>query len=997
MIKIPRCLVLVILLWFMSCAPVSSQLEQDDSARNAETQTHILQRQKEEALAAQALKIQNQWIDSVLQTMDLETQIGQLFMVAAYSNKNEAHYKEVENLVKNQKVGGLIFFQGTPKQQAILTNRYQKAAQTPLLIAIDGEWGLGMRLDGTISYPRQMMLGAMNDPAQVYDFGKEIARQFKRLGIHINFAPVIDINSNPKNPVIGTRSFGENKIRVAENGIAYAKGMQHHGLIANAKHFPGHGDTDSDSHYTLPQINHSQERMRDTELYPFKKLIQDSIMSIMVAHLNIPAFDDTPDMPTTLSQKVVTDLLKKELGFEGLIFTDAMNMKGLSANVSADQANVQAVIAGNDILLFPSNVARAISLIAKAVEEGKIQAQDIENRVRKILKAKYFVGLHNYKPIKIEGLEADLNSPEARRLNEVLHQKAVTIVKNDCQVLPFQNLDSTSFASIVIGKGSDNAFQAMLSNYANFEHHAISKNASTANFNAIQKQVEGKDIVVIGLMGVSQYKFSENFDITAQAKAFIKALQEKTQVVLVVFGNAYSLSHFEELNCLVAAYVDNDLMQKSVPQVIFGAVGTKAKLPVSVSEYTVEGMGTTTQANGKLRYSDVAEGVGLRSEVIQKIDYLAEQALQIQATPGCQIIVARKGEVVLQKSYGTAIYENKTPIDNHTLYDLASLTKITATAPAIMKLVEMGKIDIDKPIAEYMPELKNTNKADIKIRQILAHEAGLYPYMPGWKRTMQDDEIGFNESPSDTFCVQVAQNLYASANIKEKMWEWVCSTEMRQAIAPNTYGYCYSDIGFYMLAQLVERISGEDLAAFMNKHFYRPMGLPTLCFKPLERFAPETIVPTEYDEKYRKTLIHATVHDYSTAILGGVSGHAGNFGNANDVAALMQLYINGGSYGGNDFLQKQTIDYFTARVHAKSRRGLGFDKGIAGLTAPKASSEGFFGHTGFTGTTVWVDPEQELIFVFLANRVYPTYKNRKLITKGIRTRMLNAIYDAMID
>ncbi len=997
--------ILTVLVFSIFINPLFAQNQANTESKTTASSQTIAKAVAEEKLRIDAIKWEKRekWVNKELSNLDLEQKIAQLFMIAAYSNRDENHYKEIDNFITKYKIGGLIFFQGTPSKQAELTNRYQAKANIPLLIAMDAEWGLGMRLKNTISYPRQMILGAMNDSLAIYDLGKEVARQCLRLGVHVNFAPVIDVNSNPKNPVIGTRSFGENKYRVARDGIAYTNGMQEGGIIATAKHFPGHGDTDSDSHYTLPQLKHDKARLSDIELYPFKRLFADSVLSVMVAHLNVPAYDDTENIPTTLSKNVVTDLLKDELGFDGLIFTDAMNMKGLSSNFTPDEGNVQAILAGNDVLLYPASIPKGIELIKEAVLEGKISESEIEERVKKVLRAKYFVGLNDFKPIELKGLEADLNSPQANILNEKLHQKAVTIVKNKNNLIPFQKLDTLSFASVVINEKEGNAFQKMLSNYAPFEHIAIPAVSSSA-FSAAKSKLSNKKVIIVGVFGVNQYSVSSSFGISEATQKFVKELQDLGKHVIVVdFGHAYSLEKFENQNHLVAAYVDNELMQKAVPQVLFGAVKTQGKVPVSAGNKIKEGEGFTTKSLERLRYSDYPEGSGMNSDYLNhRIDWLANEAIKYKATPGCQVIVIKDTTVIFQKSYGHFKYDKKQKVEDESIYDLASLTKIIATVPAMMQLVNDKKIDLDVPISTYLTELEGSAKGEVTARQLLMHRGGYHGNMPGWFETFSN-QTNYNKYYSsncdEEYCEEIAPNLYAKAGLKDSIWNWVIESPMRNKLADGSYSYRYSDRGFYMLNQLVARVSGTSLDYLVENTFYNSLGLSTATYHPLRKHDKEKIIPSSIDNLFRKDEVRGIVHDYSTAILGGVSGHAGTFSNANDIGILMQTFLQGGNYGGVQYFDKSVVDEFTTRQIDGGRRGLGFDKSIKGSKIPATiyASENTFGHTGFTGTAAWADADKGIVFIFLANRTYPDETNRKLVTKGIRTRMLEVVFQSVME
>ncbi|MCS6968779.1 MAG: glycoside hydrolase family 3 N-terminal domain-containing protein [Cytophagales bacterium] len=527
---------------------------------------------------------QQRWVDSLLQTMTDDQKIGQLLMVAAYSNRDEAHYKEIERLITDYHIGGLIFFQGGPARQAILTNRYQRLAKIPLLISIDAEWGLGMRLDSTISFPRAMTLGAIGNNQLIYQMGAEIARQCKRLGIHVNFAPVADVNVNPANPVIGLRSFGENKELVTEKALAYMQGLQQHGIIATAKHFPGHGDTDTDSHYALPVIKHTRQRIEEIELYPFSKLIQNGVMSLMVAHLNLPEYDPDPKKPATLSSTIVSNLLRRQMGFTGLIFTDALNMKGVAANYPAGEADWLALKAGNDCLLFPMDVPLAVTKIKEAISKGEIAMEQIEERVKRILMAKYFAGLSHYRPIPLENLYQDLNSSQAKALCLQLYEQAITVVRNKNNLIPFKKERQLSFASVVIGEKAGNSFQLTLEKYAPFEHFQVSKSANKRDYEGLLPKLRNKKIVIVGLMELSTTKeVKDNYGISQASLDFITKLSQFTKVIPVVFGNPYSLKFFSDAPYLVCAYENNSEVQTAAAKVLFGAVNSNAKLPVSAS------------------------------------------------------------------------------------------------------------------------------------------------------------------------------------------------------------------------------------------------------------------------------------------------------------------------------------------------------------------------------------------------------------------------------
>ncbi|HHH50200.1 MAG TPA: beta-N-acetylhexosaminidase, partial [Saprospiraceae bacterium] len=679
---------------------------------------------------------QNEWVEATFNAMTPNQRLGQLFMIRAHSNLGPKHVAAVKNLIKKYQVGSLCFFQGTPEKHAQLINEYQRLSKVPLIVAIDGEWGLGMRMKAsTISFPHQLMLGAIQDNRLIYDMGVEIARELRRIGIHMNFAPVLDINNNPNNPVINVRSFGEDRYNVAAKGYMYMKGMQDNGIIACAKHFPGHGDTDVDSHADLPVIKHDMQRLDSIELYPFNVLVQHGIESVMIAHLQVPAIDETEHLPTTLSRKAVTNLLREKLGFDGLIVTDAMEMKGVTKYFEEGEVEALALQAGNDMLLLPKDIAKAIKKIKQYVAEGKIEQAQIDKSVKKILAAKYRLGLNNYQPVSLYNVRKDLNTPEAIVLKRKLVKSALTLIRNKNNLIPFRNLEDRKFASLSIGASQLTTFQKTLDKYTKFHHFNLGKNIPPSKGNQLLGQLRNYDVVVVGIHGMNRYA-SKDFGLTKDIKEFITALQKETQVVLNVFGTAYSLKYFDDLPWLVCAYEDSDqLTEELSAQALFGAFGYRGRLPVSVSPKSKFNAGIDTPELLRMGYS-IPEAVGLKSEVLKKIDAIAEEAIDTKATPGCVVLVAKDGKVVYNKAYGYHTYAKKIPTSTSDVFDLASVTKILASTISTMRLHEQGKIDIHAALSNYLPELKKTNKANMIIQDMMAHHAGLKGWIKFYEQTI---------------------------------------------------------------------------------------------------------------------------------------------------------------------------------------------------------------------------------------------------------------------
>lgn len=940
------------------------------------------------------------WVDSVFNTLSLEEKIAQLLMVAAYSNKDKEHVEYIDKLIKQYKIGGLIFMQGGPVRQANLTNQYQSESNVPLMIAIDGEWGVSMRLDSTPRFPRQMMLGAIQDNSLIYEVGKEIAYQCHELGIHVNFGPVIDVNNNPLNPVINSRSFGENKYNVAIKGYNYMAGMQDNKILATAKHFPGHGDTQSDSHQTLPTIPYSAERLDSLELYPFKELIKSGVGSIMVAHLYIPALDSTKNQASTLSKKIVTDLLQDSLKFKGLIFTDALNMKGVSDFYKPGEVDLEALLAGNDVLLFSGNVPKAIDEIKKAIKKGKLSQEVVDAKCKKILMAKSWLGATGVDSVKTDKLVENLNSLNSRLLTRKLVENALTLAKNDDDIIPIKDLDKKKIACVAIGERTENKFQQTLDLYADIEFFIISSSAPTSQFEELERKLAKYDLVIASIHNTNRTP-SKNFGITDESVKFIEKLSTKTTIILDVFANPYSLALFDKftkIKGVVMSYEDTDNAQDLSAQLIFGGIPALGKLPVTASDNFKEGTGFIT-TKVRLKYS-TPEELNMSSSTLDKIDSIAINSIKEKAFPGCQILAAKDGVVFYQKSFGYHVYDNKkNPVQNSDIYDLASITKVISTTSALMKLYEEEKFDLEAKMSKYLTYLDTTNKKDMLVKDVLTHQAQLTPWIPFWwnttthKRKKLRDDV-YSKTRSDYFSVQVCDNLYIRADYRDTMYAQICQSELR-----DEKSYKYSDLGFYLFHDIVERETGEKLDSFVYENFYSRLGAKTLGYKPLMKFNRDKIVPTQDDVFFRHQLINGYVHDPGAAMFGGVAGHAGLFSNANDLAKMLQMYLQNGSYGGEQFLKKSTLDIFTSS-HFRcegNRRGLGFDKPIAECNGPACASASAksYGHQGFTGTVFWVDPEEGLLYIFLSNRIHPDEENKKINKLDIRTNVQQVLYDAI--
>ena len=937
---------------------------------------------------------QDRWVDSIMKTMSVEEKIGQLFMVAAYTNKDAAHEKFIKNLITEHHIGALIFFQDQAIKQVELTNEYQRLSKVPLLIGIDGEWGLRMRLKNTVAFPYNMALGAIRNDDLLFDMGKQMGTHMKREGVHINFAPVVDVNTNPLNPVIGNRSYGEDRLNVTRKAIAFTKGIQSENIMACAKHFPGHGDTAQDSHKTLPSVLHDTIRLDSVELYPYKEIFKEGIGATMIAHLSIPALEPNANLPSSLSHNIVTGLLKEKMGFKGLIVTDALNMKGSADFASSEEINLQAILAGNDLLDVPLNVVKSIQLFKKAVKEGKLTESRLNESVEKILKTKYWAGLHQFKPLQVENLMKDLHTVEDDLLNRRLVENSVTLVQNKNDVLPIKNLGKNKVAYVKFGKHNNSTFVNRLKDYTQVD--VISGQTAAE----ISKKLQGYETVIVSFhTSLGAYA---NYKIKDSNLLILKEIAKHHKVILDVFSSPYSLlkiDSFENIDGVIVSYQNTALAQDLSAQMIFGALDIKGALPVNINDHFKVGSGLQLAGINRLGYS-IPKDVGLDLKKLQRIDSVATVVMDSSMAPGMQVLVARHGKVVYRKSYGYYTYDEKKKVDNNSIYDLASVTKILGGLPMIIKAEEDGKFDLDAPMGDLMPVLKDSNKDTVTVREALAHYAKLMPYIPYYVAMVEGKDNTpkkeyFSDKSSDKFSIKVAENLYLRTDYKDTIFKLIAEAPQREILE-----YKYSGLPFYLFKDYMERVYEEPMDQLNHDNFYGPLGATTLVYNPLNKFPKSRIVPTEEDAFFRHQLLHGTVHDEGAAMMGGISGNAGLFGTSNDVAKMMQMYLQRGYYGGESYFKPESFDKFNRRYFEDKgvRRGLGFDKPQLDDSMATCGCISFksFGHSGYTGTYTFADPETEIVYVFLSNRVYPTRENNKLGEADIRTVVQQLIQEAII-
>ena len=955
------------------------------------------------------------WVDSVFNRMSVDERIGQFFMVVVEPSTNVNSINSVVNLINNQKIGGVLFQKGDPESQVIMTNRLQKEARIPLLIALDGEWGLSMRLSNTTRFPKNMMIGAIADAGLIEQYGEEVGRQCREMGIHVNFAPSVDVNSNPRNPVIGIRSFGELPEEVANKAVAYSRGLEKAGIIAVAKHFPGHGDTDSDSHHTLPTVNHDRKRLNAMELLPFDRFIKNGFSGIMLAHLNVPALG-TDGRPSSFSREVVTDLLRNQLGFRGICFTDGLAMQGAVAG-NHESIAVLALKAGNDILVGPVNTVKEVEAVRQAVKRKELDIDDLNSRCRRILCYKYIAGLNQYQPLAVDRLHERLNTPEANWINSRLHAEAITVVKNDDDILPLKQLNTRSIAAVSIGSNINNEFQTQLKRYGTVDCFSIAGNADDGDRKRVFERLKNYSTVLCSVHSTQAREFRE-----------LQALAADKELVYIFFTVPYQCAHFNlsstHAKAIILAYEPTPLAQNFAAQTIFGGIAAKGTLPVGIPNLYPAGTGIRTEKT-RLGFHEPGE-VHIDASRLLAIDTIVQEGLDQQAYPGCQVLVAKDGMVVYNKSFGYHDYSTNHKVTENTVYDLASVTKATGTLLAVIKSYDEGNFTLTSKISEFVPALKNTDKNDIVIRDLLYHRSGLPATINFYEkaidrdsytgslysgkkdnnhtvrfdaRTFVNTDFRFNpdivsKSRKTGFETEVARDFYVSDTFADSIMAGIVEAKM-----DATGKYVYSCINFILLKKMVEQQTGQSVDRLLDEYYFQRMGATSTTYNPLRKIDPSRIAPSEHDQFIRHQVVCGYVHDEAAAFQGGVSGNAGLFSSANDLAKIAQLYLNDGVYGAERFISTVTCKLFTTSKSPTSRRGLGFDKPDAknlslspcGRLAPAS----VYGHTGFTGNCFWIDPDNNLFFIFLSNRTLPSRTNSLLFSLNIRTRIQDAIYKAL--
>lgn len=897
-----------------------------------------------------------QWVDSVFQTLTLDQQLGQLFVFPIHGNSDDEHLSTIKHNIDRHSIGGVYIVDGSPLSTITLLNELKSQSTLPLMSMMDVTKGLGTSLSDITPFPNPLSLGSCNDYNQIKNAGKLLGQQLNTLGIDIGLYKGItpQVSSND------FETWGSNPDSISNKISYFIEGMNDEGAFLGPNQFPS-------------IIGRYSKKEIEKLLSPYSAAISSDIKFISLGNQN-SSFDQ--NTPSALSKSVI-NFIRKDLQFSGLIIAQDLNQ---TRNYRAGKTEAQSFSMGSE-LIVTSNISSSIKQIKKLIKKGGLNLSDVQNTIKKVLYYKHAY-LHNTNSKSSENLIARLNSPESKKVYNQLLKSSVSAIEGKASI-PIKFLADKNVASL--NSGNDDLFQSTLDNYISVFHYDI------------DEPVEN----LVSYLSLFDHVIINGFNDSKSGKIaqIISALGNE-KVIFCGPANANAFKNLPPKTSIITCYDTNKETQSIYPQVIFGGLDTKAKLPIAISNQLQTGDGNKLTNLNRLGFA-TAEEVGMSAIKLNEIDKVVDEAISEKATPGAQVVVVRKGKVVLQKAYGYYTYDSLIPVNNQSIYDIASITKVAATTQAIMFLYERKMIDLDKKIAVYLPELKGSNKEFMTIRDILTHQAGLWPYLPFWKETLDGEtyvSTYYRFSPDDDYNYQISEGLYTSRITKDSVWNWVIKSKLRPKETHKPFDYKYSDMGYYMLQRLTEKMVNQPIEEFLQQNFYDPLGLSTMSYLPLCKFPQNVIAPTENDNYFRYCLVNGMVHDQGAALMGGVAGHAGLFSNALDLAKLMQMNLQNGYYGGIRYFEEGTVPTFTSTQYKSNRRGLGWDKPVvAEWNSPTSTyaSPKCFGHTGFTGTAVWVDPEFDLIYVFLSNRIYPDANNTKLIKSNIRTRIQDIIYQSI--
>ncbi len=939
------------------------------------------------------------WVSTTLNNMTTDQKIGQLFIIRAFSRGDKLEEQVISKYIGDYHLGGLCFFHGTPLNQISAINTYQSQSQIPMFMGMDAEYGIGMRFPkNAITFPKQTTLGAIEDLNLIYEMGREIGRHCRAVGINVNFAPVVDVNNNANNPIIYDRSFGDSPTNTATKAFAYIRGLEEEGVMAVIKHFPGHGDTNIDSHNDLPIIDQSITRLNEVELLPFRTLAVQGASAIMMGHLNVPALDSKPNIPSSMSPSIINDLLRSDLNYKGIIVTDGLDMKAITKYYGVNgTAEAEAFLAGNDILLLPENLPIAFSMVKQYVDNGKITIDRLNESVARILRAKYKIGLSSIVVIPQEGVTDFIQRNEAYALKQKLYEGALTIVSDNESIIPIVNTASRSMGTLSINVHTISMFQKRISDFIPANHYQWMPTNKPGMYNQMLQTMGQFETVIVGVH-TSGKKSDFSKDLNNETVRFLTDLNSRTKLIVVVFGHPYILARIPEQENVICAYENNELAQDAAAQGLFGVFDITGTLPVTATNRWKSGVGQNRKSLHRLGFA-IPEQVGMSTAKLSELDAIAKDMIAQNATPGGQIFVARNGRVVYNKPFGLQSTAGRA-VQNSTIYDVASITKILATTATSMQLVDKGKLDINEMLGTYIPNIDTTNKANLIIEDVMAHVSrlpgGIVSYQPTvLPKSQSYDNRYYRNSQQEDFTVPVASNMFMRADYRDTLWKTILDVPLR-----SSDSYRYSDVGFMLMQRTIEGITGRRISDYAFDNFYKPMGLRYTSYQPLSRHPKEYIAPTEVDNYWRMQTVHGHVHDMTAAMMGGIGGHAGLFSTAYEVGIMMQMFLNKGSYGGTQYIRPETVKKFTTRHRRSSRRGLGFD--MKELDSRKnqnmshLASANAFGHFGFTGGAAFADPDEGISFVILTNRTFPNQRSQTYNNRDYRIQLHTKVYEAIL-
>ena len=888
-------------------------------------------------------------VDSLLDSMTLREKIGQIFVIPAYgsfTNEKEVRYQRLKRLVADHHVGGIIFMQGDIYGQAVMTNELQQLAKTPLWITQDMEFGAAMRVRGTTRFTPAMGIAASGNPANAYLKGKITAREAKALGVHQIFAPVLDVNNNPDNPVINVRSFSGEPEMVTEYGNHFIEGAHSEGILATAKHFPGHGDTDTDSHLALPTITHNYDRIESLELVPFRATIENGLQSVMSAHIAYPNISENVGRPTTLDESILQRILVDTLNFDGLIVTDGLEMQGITDHYSPGEAVILSLLAGADVMLISPDELTAIADVEKAVEKGRISEERIEHSARKLLKLKKEKGVLDRPKVDLDALNRDINRLDYQAIADKIARESVTVLKNEGDILP---ITAASFPNILVVSVTDNNSGAggtlarEIRNYhPNVTHRTIDERTSREEEQEILKAADKADLIVIG--SFIMVRSHQPIQLPEKQRKIIeKVVKKSPPSVLMAFGNPYIVRDLPDVDSHIMAWSSaTNQVRQSVPA-LFGASPVRGKLPAEIPGHYELGDGISLD-HTTLRF-DSPESAGMRTDSLLNIDMVMQEAIDDSVFPGGVVGVMKDGAMIWNQGYGYHDYTKTRAVSSSDIYDLASLTKVVSTTTAIMKLVDKEKIALDDRVYNYIPEFDTDEKREITIQQLLLHTSGLPAFQIYVDKLKTRGEI-----------LEAVRNEPLENKPGEK--------------------YVYSDLGFILLAEIVEEVSSSRIDQYLRGQMFYSMGMNSTHFNPqnVGRWVTNRIPPTEIDDIFHRGTVQAVAHDERAYFMDGIAGHAGLFSSTTDLAKYAQMLLNGGYYGTRQYLSPETVRSFISHQSPINQRGFGFDrKSDEGFsTAGTLTGLNTFGHLGFTGTSMWIDPDENIAIILLTNRTYPS-------------------------